>query len=118
MRKNYSVFLLLLAPTAIFAQPGLDKLTVEKIMRDPKWIGASPSNPQWSSDGQYLFFNWNPTQALADSVYYITLANKTPVRATPEFAQQLTGTGTLVYNKARTAYVFTRENDIFLTELK
>ena len=29
----------------VFSQPSLDKLTVEKIMRDPKWIGTSPVNP-------------------------------------------------------------------------
>jgi len=118
MLKNYSLLILLLIHTGIFAQPRLDKLTVEKIMRDPKWIGTSPSNPQWSSDGQYLFFNWNPSRSLADSTYFITLTNKIPVRATPEFAQQLTATGTPVYNLARTAYVYTRENDIFFTDVK
>src|SRR5882724_7365814 len=39
------------------------KLTVEKIMQDPKWIGTSPSDPYWSRDGKYLFFNWNPEKA-------------------------------------------------------
>jgi len=33
------------------AQQKLDKLTVEKIMRDPKWMGTSPSGTQWSFDG-------------------------------------------------------------------
>ena len=32
-----------------FAQ--LSPLTVNKIMRDPKWIGTSPSNLQWTADG-------------------------------------------------------------------
>lgn len=48
--------LLLLVTTAVFAQKTLAPLTVEKIMRDQKWIGTSPSNPYWSADGRYLFF--------------------------------------------------------------
>ncbi len=117
MLKRFSFFLLFLFPIALFSQT-LDKLTVEKIMRDPKWMGTSPSNQQWSNDGQYLFFSWNPSKTLADSTYYITLENKTPQRATPEFAQQLTTAGNLNYNQARTAFVYTRENDIFYTDLK
>ena len=58
-----------------FGQQKLDKLTVEKIMRDPNWIGTSPSNIQWSDDGKSIYFNWNPENALADSLYYITLTN-------------------------------------------
>ena len=50
----------------------LEKLTIEKIMRDPKWIGSSPSNLQWTNDGQFLYFNWNPEKAAADSLYYIS----------------------------------------------
>lgn len=37
----------------------LTELTVEKIMRDPRWIGSSPSNIFWGQDGQTLYFNWN-----------------------------------------------------------
>jgi len=57
--KKILLPLLLLTAVATSAQQ-LGKLTVEKIMRDPKWIGTSPSNPMWSVDGNLLFFNWNP----------------------------------------------------------
>ncbi|HEX5652453.1 MAG TPA: alpha/beta fold hydrolase [Chitinophagaceae bacterium] len=116
-RPLYCAGLLMIA-VQITAQPPANSLTVEKIMRDPKWIGSSPSNVQWSADGQYLYFSWNPDKNIADSVYYITATNKTPVKADPVMTQQLTGMGSIVYNQAYSAYVFTRENDIFYRDLK
>ena len=101
-----------------FGQQKLDKLTVEKIMRDPNWIGTSPSNIQWSNDGKSIYFNWNPEKALADSLYYITLSNKTPVKVTPAEMQVLRATGNYVYNTSRSAYVLAKDGDIFYTELK
>src|SRR5829696_2440546 len=72
--KFYCTLLLLVMTPALWAQKTLAPLTVEKIMRDQDWIGTSPSNPYWSADGRYLFFQWNPVNALSDSLYYITLA--------------------------------------------
>ena len=96
----------------------LGKLTVEKIMRDPMWIGTSPSGVQWSNDGKYLYFNWNPEKALADSVYYITLTNKTPIKATPAEVQSFRVPVNFIYNSARSAYLYSKEGDIFYTEVK
>ncbi|MDZ4710385.1 MAG: hypothetical protein SH818_18445, partial [Saprospiraceae bacterium] len=44
----------------ITAQTLLSPLTIEKIMRDPRWIGTSPSNIRWSPDNKFIYFNWNP----------------------------------------------------------
>jgi len=101
-----------------FGQQKLDKLTVEKIMRDPNWIGTSPSNIQWSNDGKSIYFSWNPEKALADSLYYITLSNKTPVKVTPAEMQVIRATGNYVYNTSHSAYVLAKDGDIFYTELK
>jgi len=101
-----------------FGQQKLDKLTVEKIMRDPNWMGTSPSNIQWSNDGKSIYFSWNPEKALADSLYYITLSNKTPVKVTPAEMQVIRATGNFVYNTSRSAYVLAKDGDIFYTELK
>src|SRR2546423_6023909 len=81
LRKIIILFLILLPSTA-FCQEKLQKLSVEKIMRDPKWIGSSPSNPYWSQDGKYLLFSWNPENASADSIYYITPTNLHPLKTT------------------------------------
>src|SRR5262245_8140644 len=104
MPKLTLPLLFLAATVHCFSQQ--NKLTVEKIMRDPNWIGASPSSPQWSQDGQYLYFSWNPDKAPSDSIYYITLANKKPVKATPKESRDFNSVGNAVYNQARTAYVY------------
>lgn len=98
------------------AQKNLAPLTVEKIMRDQKWIGSSPSNPYWSADGRYLFFSWNPDKAPADSLYYITLADRVPKKATADMQQSLPAFGAVVYNRAKTAYAYSKDGDLFYTD--
>src|SRR5688572_19201710 len=100
-----------------FAQQ-VEKLTVEKIMRDPKWIGTSPTNVQWSNDGQYLYFRWNPERAADDSLYYITLSNKIPVKASMQETQEYNSTGNYIHNQERTMYLYTKDGDVFITEVK
>lgn len=115
MRK---ILLLLIVFGCKLASAQLAPLTVEKIMRDPKWIGSSPSNVAWSQDGKYVFFSWNPTAAPADSVYYITTDQPTPRKASPGQALQWTNTGTYQYNRARTAFTFSKNGDIFFGDVK
>lgn len=109
--------LFLLSWSFAFSQT-LEKLTVEKIMRDPKWIGTSPSGLFWSRDGATLYFNWNPEKKHSDSLYYITLSGKVPVKASPEQKKALNIQGGYMYNQARTAYVHAKDGDIFYTDLK
>jgi dipeptidyl aminopeptidase/acylaminoacyl peptidase len=101
-----------------FSQQNPNKLTVEKIMRDAKWIGSSPSNAQWSQDGQYLYFRWNPDNAPADSLYFISVNNKTPVKASTLETQNFSSIGNFVYNLGRTAYVYSKDGDVFYTDIK
>lgn len=114
----------LLLPLALFlassiaAQTGLAPLSVEKIMRDPKWIGSSPSGAFWSRDGKKLWFLWNPGKEISDSLYYISLPGKTPVKATAAEKTALQDEGGYVYNHKRTAAVYASKGDIYWTELK
>lgn len=91
-------------------------LSVDKIMKDPKWIGASPSNPYWSFDGNYLFFSWNPDKSADDSIYYITPGDKKPRKA--DAAMQRNIPVNVTYNNARTQYTYTRDGDIFYTDTR
>ena len=68
MMLKHTLSLLLLFVTAGLAAQKLDQLSVEKIMRDPKWMGTSPSNTFWSNDGSTLYFLWNPDKSPADSI--------------------------------------------------
>lgn len=110
---------LLLVAQAAHSQTGpLAPLTVDKIMRDPKWIGTSPSEPEWSLDGKYLLFNWNPEKAVSDSVYSITPTALVPQKTTYAFREQFLDESSVVYNAKRTHYLFTRQGDVFLVEVK
>lgn len=118
MKKKICFAFFVLCCSISWGQSTLDKLTVEKIMRDPKWMGSSPSSTQWSVDGKMLFFNWNPDRELADSLYYITLDNQTPAKATLAQQQALVTSNSARYNKARTAYVYSKDGDVFYRDIK
>ncbi len=115
MKIKCLLFLLGITSLAV-AQKTLGNLTVEKIMRDPKWMGTSPSNPYWSADGKYLFFSWNPDGADADSTYYVTLTDKTPKKASYEMRQTIPSLNSIVYNTQKNAYAFTRDGDLFYVD--
>lgn len=108
------------AGLCLFLFPGLqaqqNSLTIEKIMRDPKWIGSSPTNPYWGTD-QKLYFYWNPQQAPADSLYYISSKDLNPKKVTSSQKQNLVNAASLIYNKDRTAYVFSKNGDVYFTNL-
>jgi dipeptidyl aminopeptidase/acylaminoacyl peptidase len=112
-----TAFLLLICFTSQ-AQEKLEKLTVEKIMRDPKWMGTSPSRVSWSQDGQVLYFYWNPDNATSDSVYFITLKDHTPKKASFLQKQNLVTDDSITWNAERTAYVYAKDGDIFYTDEK
>ncbi len=117
MRKLLTQLLITFIVTNCFGQD-LKELSVEKIMRDPKWIGSSPSNPYWSADGKYLFFSWNPDRSDNDSLYYITLADNTPRKADYELRQNTLNAQAPTYNKKRSAYVYAKNGDIFFADIK
>jgi dipeptidyl aminopeptidase/acylaminoacyl peptidase len=82
-------------------------------MRDPKWMGTSPSAPFWDKDGKTLYFGWNPNKETSDSLYFISLQNHTPLKATVLQKQNLVDADQLVYNLDRSAYVYSKDGDIF-----
>src|ERR1700733_9509796 len=101
MRLCFILCTIVLFSFAIHAQEKITKLTVEKIMRDPKWIGTSPSQPYWSYDSKELFFNWNPDKTQCDSLYSVTLANKTPQKIRTDQRQRIIAGYNINYNESR-----------------
>ena len=114
-----NVFLSILVSIALgaSAQEPLGKLTVEKIMRHPSWMGTSPSAPQWASDGN-LYFNWNPNRGPADSLYFISKIDPEPRKASLAQKQNLVWENSKVYNQLRTAYSYAHNGDIYYTVVK
>ncbi|HSC38350.1 MAG TPA: hypothetical protein VLD19_10775, partial [Chitinophagaceae bacterium] len=108
--------LLLAATLLLHAQTGT--LTIEKIMRDPKWIGSSPSGLSWSYDSKYLYFNWNPDKAYSDSLYFITRNDLHPQKTTWSQRQSLHEARNMVYNNSHTGFVYENDGDIFMGDVK
>jgi Tol biopolymer transport system component len=105
---------LLFASVLSYAQT----LTVEKIMRDPKWIGTSPTNPSWSADSKTVFFNWNPQNNIADSVYKFSIGSTEPQKAGYLEVQKNNAMGNAVYNSNYSQMVYVYRGDLYLVDNK
>ncbi|MBC9930352.1 S9 family peptidase [Chitinophaga qingshengii] len=109
--------IIFLSANSLYAQqPG--PLTVEKIMRDPKWIGTSPDNLFWGTDNQTIYFSWNPDQQLADSLYAAGIKNHTPVKTAAADRSLLAARSRGRYNADRTLLTYSYQGDVYLLELK
>ena len=117
MKKLMTVFAWLMV-LAANAQNQLGKLTVEKIMRDPEWMGTSPANISWSYDSKYIYFNWNPEKAITDSLYYVSKENLVPQKTSYQQRQSLLRKRDITYNSNRTVYVYDKDGDIFMADAK
>ena len=115
MRQLFFIAALFLLALPSQAQ-SLGELTVEKIMRDPKWIGTAPTSINWSIDSKSVYFNWNPDKAEADSLYKVTLQNRTPQKVSKKERLALPSFFG-VYNKAFTKRLYEKNGDIFLLDL-
>ena len=101
--------LLLLMPFASYAQ-----LSVEQIMRDPKWIGTSPSQIFWNYDSKSIHFSWNPENNTSDSAYSYQLASGNTGKENYVRAKLAEDINNGRYNAARTKIVFIHNNDVYL----
>jgi dipeptidyl aminopeptidase/acylaminoacyl peptidase len=116
MKKIFLALIFLSAISPVYSQQK-STLTIEKIMRDPKWMGVSPANLQWDPNSRMVYFNWNPDQAVTDDLYSISLNDHTPVRSSLENKKSL-NRGNLVYNKDGSKIVFERAGDLVLYAVK
>lgn len=115
MKKAF--FFLVLFPSFLFAQQ-LAPLTVQKIMRDPNWIGTSPSEVFWSADGSKIYFQWNPEKAADDSLYMFSLKDHTPQKVVAKESATVLAQHNGVTNNDRTSLVYVKDNAIFLLSIK
>ena len=89
-------------------------LTVEKIMKDIKWIGSSPSNISWTWDSKNIFFSWNPEKNVADSFYIYSLVTKKIEKLNYNLAQKCIAINRGNYNKKFTEITYSYKGNIYL----
>lgn len=109
-------FLFLLGSIAAQAQEK-PVLSVEKIMRDQKWLGVPPSNYRWSADSKTVYFDWNPGQKDKNSLYQVNLNALKPVLAdTAEADRKITSD--YIFNSSRTLGITEQSGDLYLFQPK
>lgn len=113
MRKVFLLFLIV-ATSNCYAQ----SLTVDYIMRDPKWMGTSPSNVFWSNDSKTVYFNWNPQKNNSDSLYAFSMNATAPEKANNNIIERNNALNNAVYNLTGTQMVYAFRGDIYWTEIK
>lgn len=113
MRKIL-VLLFITSSLQVFAQP----LTVDHIMRDPKWIGTSPSNAFWSNDSKTVYFNWNPQKNISDSLYAFSINGTAPEKANNSIIERNSALNNAISNLAGTQMVYAFRGDIYWTDIK
>ena len=110
--KRLLITFILFGSSVSYAQQ-LETLTVEKIMRDPKWMGVAPSNIQWDDNSRNIYFNWNPENAVTDGLYQISLQKKNP-EIVANISRRNLDRGALIYSRDRSKVLFERSGDLVL----
>ena len=113
--KKYLILFLILSAGAKAQQ--LAPLTVQKIMRDPKWMGVAPTNYRWAGDSKTVFFNWNPENKEKDLAYKVSVLNNKP-EVTEDNAAQKAAEKNYTYNKDKSLGLSEKGGDIYLFNFK
>jgi dipeptidyl aminopeptidase/acylaminoacyl peptidase len=113
--KKYILSLLLLSAVAQAQQ--VAPLTVEKIMRDPKWMGTAPTNYRWSADSKTVFFSWNPENKEREQPYMASVLTNKPEVTDDKNIEKAIGT-TYTYNKDRSLGLYEKGGDIYFYNFK
>ncbi len=113
--KKYLILFLILSAAAKAQQ--VAPLTVQKIMRDPKWMGVAPTNYSWAGDSKTVFFNWNPENKEKDQAYKVNVLTNKP-ETTEDNAAEKGGEKNYTYNKDKSLGLSEKGGDIYLFNFK
>ena len=114
--KRIFTALLLFSAAAAHAQQA-STLTVEKIMRDQKWIGVAPSNYRWADDSKTLYFDWNPQQKAKDQLYFVQAGKNKPTLSPDSTTDKAIGP-VFTFNQNGSLGVGEQDGDIYLLNIK
>ncbi len=103
------------AGSMVFAQ----KITLETIMQDPKWLGTIPKDPMFSADGKSLLFYWNPDKELNDALWQCNLSTAArPFRKTSAEALREQAAAIGNRNRSGDAIVYVHKKELIVKNLK
>ena len=93
-------------------------LTVDYIMRDPKWMGTFPSAHSWSEDSKQIFFRYNLENDPADSLYKIELTNPSQISKVHWPEEKLLRKELSTFNSDQSLRLYKEKNTIYLEDRK
>jgi len=92
-------------------------LSVDYIMRDPKWMGTFPTAHFWSSDSKQIYFNYNPEKNPSDSLYKIEpVAGAKPMKVPVQEERSLKKEA--IYSADENLKLYRKGNQVLLEDLK
>jgi dipeptidyl aminopeptidase/acylaminoacyl peptidase len=107
--------LLLLAGQAI-AQPA-ERLTMDRIMADPDWIGGSVEQAWWSWDGKTAIYSRKRDAATVRDLWMVPATGGAVVRV-DDAARASLDAANPVFDAGRTRMAFARNGDLFVRDLR
>lgn len=92
------------------------ELTIQQIMQGDRFVGYLPEDIEWSVDGKYIYFSWNPEMDSIRRTYRVHIETQKiePATASDLIARPEIGT----YNRSRTLMTYVKFGDLFLYDLK
>ncbi len=93
-------------------------LSVEKIMQDPLWMGTFPSDINWGIDSETVYFDYNPEENPADSLYRITVQNPQKILKVSAAERQKLIPSRGDFNDKRSEKIFTENGDLYIYHLR
>jgi len=92
-------------------------LSVDYIMRDPKWMGTFPAAHFWSSDSKQIYFSYNPEKNPTDSLYKIEpTAGAKPMKVSVQEERMLKKEA--IYSADKNLKLYKKGNQVLLEDLK
>lgn len=93
-------------------------LSVDYIMRDPKWMGIFPSAPYWREDSKQIFFRYNLENDPADSLYKIDLAKPNQISKVHWSEEKILRKDLATFNRDESLRIYKEKSSIQLEDRK
>lgn len=104
-----------IAPQARAETP--PRITLEKIMSDPDWIGTPPENPYWADDGQAVYFERKRTGGEIRDLFHLKLDGSEP-ELVPLERRGAIDVADGDFSEDHAWKVYSRQGDLYLKDLK
>lgn len=92
-------------------------LSVEKIMKAPKWMGTFPENIEWGTQSNTIYFDYNPEGNSTDSLYKVTLKNLDKIEKVTLAERKAMISKYGSFNNTKTKKLYTKDNALYLYDL-